>query len=60
MSTRPDAPDPAATIPIVQTLGMDQVRLLVQMLAELDDDEAAQQILAQLGECDATDAKSAV
>jgi hypothetical protein len=54
MCNRPENQDPAAAIPIVETLGMDQVRLIVEMLAELDNDEAAQRVLKQLGErCDA-------
>ena len=54
MSNRPESQDPAGTIPIVETLGMDQVRLIVEMLAELDNDEAAQRVLKQLSDrCDA-------
>jgi hypothetical protein len=59
MSQRPDAADAAATIPIVQTLGMDQVRMLVKMLAELDEDEAAQKFLAQLDQQWGDEAKPA-
>jgi hypothetical protein len=60
MSNRPDAADAAATIPIVQTLGMDQVRLLVEMLSELNDDEAAQMFLSKLDAQCEEEAKPAV